>query len=94
MTEDKALVDALESSWRTASLSNADRAMLEYSIKLTRQPGAIQASDIQQLREKGFDDRAIHDICCIVAYFAFANRVADGLGIEIEKDLEKSPKKG
>ncbi len=30
------------------------------------------------------EDRAIHDACAIVAYFAFVNRIADGLGVELE----------
>ena len=40
--------------------------------------------DAKSLRAHGFDDRAIHDICTITAYFAFVNRVADGLGVELE----------
>ncbi len=39
---------------------------------------------VEQLREHGFDDRAILDICLVVSYYNFANRVADGLGIELE----------
>ncbi len=35
-------------------------------------------------RAVGFDDRAIHDVCAIVGYFAFVNRIADGLGVELE----------
>ncbi len=58
--------------------------MLAYSVKLTRAPGEVNAEDVSQLREVGFDDRAIHDIACIVGYFAFVNRVADGLGVELE----------
>jgi alkylhydroperoxidase family enzyme len=40
--------------------------------------------DIESLREVGLDDRAIHDACAIVSYFAFVNRIADGLGVELE----------
>lgn len=58
--------------------------MLEYSTKLTLTPGEVDASDVDQLRDAGFDDRAIHDIACIVGYFAFVNRVADGLGVDLE----------
>jgi uncharacterized peroxidase-related enzyme len=58
--------------------------MLEYADTLTRTPAAIQAADIERLREHGFDDRAIHDLCAVVAYFAFVNRIADGLGVELE----------
>jgi len=42
--------------------------------------------DVDRLRTHNFDDRAIHDICAITAYFAFVNRIADGLGVEVEGD--------
>jgi len=58
--------------------------MLEYALKLTRSPDAMERFDVEALRAHGFDDRAIHDICAVTAYFAFANRVADGLGLEFE----------
>ena len=58
--------------------------MLRYTLKLTQTPSEIVEADIQLLRTHGFDDRAIHDICSITAYFAFVNRIADGLGVELE----------
>jgi alkylhydroperoxidase family enzyme len=61
-----------------------DLALLKYADKLTRAPSTIDAGDIARLRAAGFDDRAIHDACAIVAYFAFVNRTADGLGVELE----------
>jgi len=66
------------------SLTAADRALLAYAGKLTRTPGGMGASDVEGLRQAGFDDRAIHDACAIVGYFAFVNRIADGLGVELE----------
>ena len=62
--------------------------MLNYVVKLTRHPAQITNEDIDKLREIGFDDRAIHDICAIAAYFAFVNRIADGLGVELEPRFE------
>jgi uncharacterized peroxidase-related enzyme len=79
------LATALESGRVTSLLSPTDQAMLDYAVKLTRQPAAIGLDDIDRLRDAGLDDRAIHDLCAIVAYFAFANRIASGLGIEVEK---------
>lgn len=67
-----------------ARLTPADRALLAYADKLTRTPGAMTAEDVLLLRAAGFEDRAIHDACAIVAYFAFVNRIADGLGVELE----------
>ena len=61
--------------------------MLDYAVKLTRRPGEMTAADVGALRDTGFDDRAIHDICAITAYYAFVNRIADGLGVELEERL-------
>lgn len=58
--------------------------MLDYAAKLTTTPAAVTSEDIDRLREAGFNPRAIHDICAITAYYAFVNRIADGLGVELE----------
>ncbi len=58
--------------------------MLDYAAKLTREPWTIDEEDIERLRDAGFDDRAILDICQVTAYYAFVNRLADGLGVELE----------
>lgn len=79
-----ALLSALETDYTEAELSPPDRAMLAYATKLTLRPSEVVASDVDDLRSCGFDDRAIHDICAITAYFAFVNRIADGLGVELE----------
>ncbi len=65
-------------------MNAADKTMLEYASKLTCTPARVTVDDARSLRNAGFDDRAIHDICAIAAYFAFVNRIADGLGVEIE----------
>lgn len=58
--------------------------MLDYAAKLTREAYAIERSDIDELRAAGFSEPAILDICQIAAYYAFVNRIADGLGVELE----------
>jgi alkylhydroperoxidase family enzyme len=62
--------------------------MLDYATKLTRTPATMEPSDVAGLRAHGFSDQAIHDICAITGYFAFVNRIADGLGVELEKDTQ------
>ena len=88
--EANALVEALASDDRTAPLADPDRAMLDYALKLTHAPASIAAGDIDRLRAAGCDDRAIHDICAITAYFAFVNRIADGLGVELEASKKQT----
>ncbi len=84
MTHDDELVENLTTDWRKAELSDADRQMLEYTEKLTLEPSQMNESDVVALRDQGFSDSAILDINQVTGYFAFANRLADGLGIELE----------
>ena len=78
------LLADLTTDYRAAELDAAERVMLDYAMKLTRTPWDIDAADIAALRQAGFDDRSIHDICAVTAYFAFVNRIAAGLGVELE----------
>ena len=52
--------------------------MLLYAVKLTLTPGDMTLSDINGLRDAGFADRDILDIVEVTAYYAYANRIADG----------------
>ncbi len=66
--------------------------MLDFVAKLTRTPQRMEAADVESLRSHGFDDLAIHDIVVVASYYAFVNRVADGLGVELEPDrAEQKP---
>lgn len=58
--------------------------MLRFSVKLTKAPGTMTDADVADLRSVGFSDRDILDIVEVVGYYAYANRIADGLGIETE----------
>jgi uncharacterized peroxidase-related enzyme len=78
------LVAQIKEDYTRADLEPADRAMLDYVVKLTRTPGDVTAADVQALREVGFDDRAILDVVQLTAYFAFVDRLADGLGLAVE----------
>ena len=59
--------------------------MLEYAAKLTREPWTMLETDVVALRSVGFCDAAILDINQVTGYFAFVNRLADGLGVELEE---------
>jgi len=84
LLKDDALAGAVEANWRTAPIDAKRKAMLTFAVKLTVTPGAMTPDDAQQLRDNGFSDRDILDITEVVAYYAYANRIADGLGIETE----------
>ncbi len=62
--------------------------MLAYAVKLTTEPHRMDEADVEALRTHGFDDRAILDVCQVVSYYNYVNRLADGLGIELEPEWE------
>ncbi len=78
------LVADVEHDWTTAALSPKRTAMLRYAVKLTETPAATSDADVDALREAGFSDRDILDITEVVGYYAYANRIADGLGLQTE----------
>lgn len=64
-------------------LTERESAMCAYAAKLTTSPMAMEAGDMKNLREAGLSDAGILDLNQIVAYFAYANRTVNGLGVEI-----------
>ncbi|MFN8439818.1 MAG: hypothetical protein U0175_03560 [Caldilineaceae bacterium] len=81
MSLDESLVEALRRDWRSAPLDAADRAMLGYVEKITKNPVSISRDDLDGLRAVGFDDQGILQINLIASWFNYINRVADGLGV-------------
>ena len=71
--------------YRRADLPEADRRMLDFAVQLTHEPSKTSREDLDALREVGFDDVAIHDIVQVTALFNYYNRLADGLGIDLEE---------
>jgi alkylhydroperoxidase family enzyme len=58
--------------------------MLRYVDKLTRSPGEMERGDYEALRAVGFEDAEVLAICEVASYYAYVNRIADGLGVELE----------
>lgn len=81
MTLDDELVAALRKDYTQAPLSEQDRAMLDYVVKMTKDATRCTPEDLGRLRQVGFDDRGILQITLIAAWFIYINRVADALGV-------------
>ena len=83
-------MDRLKRDYTTAEIKPHDLAMLDYVVKLTLTPWDMVPADVQNLREQGYSDVAILDINQVTGYFAYVNRLADGLGVELEPFWEES----
>jgi alkylhydroperoxidase family enzyme len=75
------MVAALEADYRSAPISDQDKAMLDYVVQITRDATRISPDDHDRLRSYGFDDKGILQITLIASWFNYINRVADALGV-------------
>jgi len=81
VTLDKELVAALEKDYTRAPLTEPERVMVDYVVKLTKDATKVWKDDHDRLRAVGFDDTAILQITLIASWFNYINRVADSLGV-------------
>jgi uncharacterized peroxidase-related enzyme len=75
------MVEALQKDYRSAPISEQDRTMLDYVVKLTKDATKVSPADHERLRAAGFDDRGILQVTLIASWFNYINRVADALGV-------------
>lgn len=73
-------------------ISPRARALCAYARKLTHHPAEVTRDDVEALRDAGCDDAAIHDAAQVVGFFAYYNRVADGLGVDPEPEWDQDPR--
>jgi uncharacterized peroxidase-related enzyme len=83
---DDDLAERIEADWTSAGLDPRRTAIAHYALRLTRSPGSVEREHVEALRAVGLDDRGILQLAEVVAYYAFVNRIADGLGVALESD--------
>ena len=81
MTLDDELVNTLRKDYKSAAISEQDRAMLDFVVQLTKDATRIGPADHEKLHAAGFDDKGILQITLIASWFNYINRVADALGV-------------
>ena len=52
-------------------------------------PGKMSENDVKELEASGFSQRAISDVAQVVGYFNYINRIAEGLGVDLEPYMKK-----
>ncbi len=77
--------ESVKSDHTKAPLTERERALVEYSIKLNDSPAEMKESDLVPMRAAGLSDAEILHGNLVVGYFAFANRLTLGLGVELEE---------
>lgn len=71
------IADQLATNYRKADISERQKAMLDYALKVSCQAETVDDQDHAILREHGFDDDDIWDIGSISAFFGLSNRIVN-----------------
>jgi uncharacterized peroxidase-related enzyme len=77
-------------NYRSVELSVEERAIADYCVKLTEQPGRMEAADIQALRDAGLSDAKIYYVIELIGVFNLSNRMASGYGMRPGDDFMAS----
>ena len=77
-SSDPQLGEMMVMNYRVAELSPRQRAMLDFAWKLTLTPFDIGDADRTALRQQGFSEQDVYDICDVAAFFNMSNRMAHG----------------
>jgi uncharacterized peroxidase-related enzyme len=81
LSGDPQLGEMLVANYRVAPLPPRQRAMLDFAHRLTATPEVICEADRQALRDAGFSEADLFDICEVVAFFNYSNRMAAALDL-------------
>jgi uncharacterized peroxidase-related enzyme len=89
------LVEAIKQRrWRELELSPRDRALCRVADKLSGTPTRMVQDDWRPLRDLGFDDRACLEVAHIVGIFNYLTRLADGLGLQLDRATAEASRSG
>lgn len=78
---DRELVTSVLKDYRTAPISEAEKALYGFLEKVNRESNRIRAADVEQVRAAGWPEEAIYDALTICALFNFYNRWCDAAGV-------------
>lgn len=86
-SKDEALAKAVKQGFRSSSLDAKHKALCEWAEKLTLTPAKCTRADVDALRGHGWSDEEVVSAAQIIGYFNHLNRLADGLGIDLEPEM-------
>lgn len=76
--------------YRDCGFSQADLALCQYALDLTLRPHQMTQANVDTLRGHGFSDEQITIAAQVISYFNYINRIADGLGVDLEDWMTES----
>ncbi|MDC0222417.1 peroxidase-related enzyme [Gammaproteobacteria bacterium] len=71
------IADQIATNYRKADISDRQKALLDFAIKVSQKSAEVTESDINILQKQGFSKDDVWDIGAITALFALSNRIAN-----------------
>ena len=81
------IADQLATNYKKADITDRQRAMLDFAVKVSRHANTISDEDIHALAQHGFSDQDVWDIGSIAAFFALSNRLANMANIRPNEEF-------
>ena len=88
MSRDDELAEQVKDDFRTSKLDRPHKALCEWAEKLTLTPTKCTREDIEELKTEGWSEEQIVSAAQIIGYFNHLNRLADGLGVDLEPEMQ------
>lgn len=76
VSRDPYVADQVVADHRHAELTERERALVDFAVKLTREPAAVDDADLERLRAHGLGEADIWDAGAVAAFFNLSNRMA------------------
>ena len=92
-SDDPELASHLMHDYTKADLDAQTKGMLDYAVKLTRDPASMNKADVDALRSLGLSDEQVLSVVLITCDFNFMTRLADGLGVEVDPGRQEAAEK-
>jgi uncharacterized peroxidase-related enzyme len=73
---DSEIADRIAANWRSAPITERQKAMLDFAVMLARFPEEVSEEDFETLHSHGFSDEDIWDIGSITGVYGLSNRIA------------------
>ena len=92
-SDDPELASHIMHDYTQADLDDQTRGMLDFAVKLTKNPAGSTKADLEKLRSLGLDEQQVLSTVMITCLFNFMTRLADGLGVEIQENRFEAAKR-